>query len=132
MSEENVEIVRKGFEAWNRGDFGAFFDRFADEYGVLRAAEGWRERFYYGKDAVRSFYDGYAEKVGGELSVVGDPVDAGDAVIARVRAHPAGEHSRVKADMEFSQVFTFRKGKIVMHEYFWDHQEALEAAGLSE
>jgi hypothetical protein len=34
--------------------------------------------------------------------------------------------------MEFSQVLTFRKGKVVMAEYFWDHQETLEAAGLSD
>ena len=34
--------------------------------------------------------------------------------------------------MQFSQVMTFRKGKVVLIEFFWDHQEALEAAGLSE
>jgi hypothetical protein len=29
-------------------------------------------------------------------------------------------------------VFTVRNGKAVLIEFFWDHQEALEAAGLSE
>jgi hypothetical protein len=27
---------------------------------------------------------------------------------------------------------TVRRGKIAYHEFFWDHAEALEAAGLSE
>jgi len=36
-----------------------------------------------------------------------------------------------EGDMRFSQVATFRGGKVVLNEFFWDHQEALEAAGLS-
>jgi ketosteroid isomerase-like protein len=27
-------------------------------------------------------------------------------------------------------VLTFRKGKVVLVEFFWDHHDALEAAGL--
>ena len=37
-----------------------------------------------------------------------------------------------ESNMEFTHVFTVRKGKIVVVEYFWDHAEALEAVGLSE
>ena len=33
--------------------------------------------------------------------------------------------------MEFTHIFTLRKGKIVFMEYFWDHAEALETLGLS-
>ena len=40
MSEQNVELVRKAYEYWNRGDFYAFMD-VADEDIVIRAAEGW-------------------------------------------------------------------------------------------
>jgi ketosteroid isomerase-like protein len=29
-------------------------------------------------------------------------------------------------------VLTIRKGKAVLMEFFWDHQEALQAVGLSE
>jgi len=130
MSQENVEIVRKAMECWNRGDFGAFFTVVDDDH-VLRAAEGWPERVYYGKDAVRSFYEGLAETMGHD-AVIEDLTDAGESVVVRVRAQMTGEQSGLKGDMEFSQVLTFRKGKVVMAEYFWDHQEALEAAGLSE
>ena len=42
MSQENVEIVRKGFEYWNRGDFEAFMD-FSDDDQVIRTAEGLRK-----------------------------------------------------------------------------------------
>ena len=89
------------------------------------------ERVYYGKDAARSFYEGLVETVGGTV-VIEDLIDAGDRVIVRIRQHYSGEQSGVEGDLEFSQVVTFRKGKVVMTEFFWDHQEALEAAGLSE
>jgi ketosteroid isomerase-like protein len=42
MSKENVELVRKGAEDWNRGDMDAWFGLFDDD-AVLRAAEGWPE-----------------------------------------------------------------------------------------
>ena len=130
MSQENVEIVRKGFEYWNRGDFEAFMD-FSDDDQVIRTAEGWPERVVYGKDAVRSFYKAISETVGHD-SVIDDPIDAGDSVVVRVRTNMTGEHSGLEGQMEYSLVLTFRKGKAVMAEYFWDHREALEAAGLSK
>jgi len=69
--------------------------------------------------------------VGHEV-VIEDPIDAGDSVVVRVRARMTGEESGIEGDLESSQVVTFRKGKVVMIEYFWDHQEALEAVGLTE
>jgi ketosteroid isomerase-like protein len=34
--------------------------------------------------------------------------------------------------MEWTVVSTIRDGRILKTQYFWDHAEALEAAGLSE
>ena len=122
--------MRRGTDAYNRGDLGAFLESF-DEEVVLRAAEGWPETAYHGKRAVQSFYEGVTETVGGE-GVIEELIDAGEIVVARARAHLTGERSGLEGDMQFSQVLTFRKGKVVLVEFFWDHQEALEAAGLRE
>ena len=43
-----------------------------------------------------------------------------------------GVQSGLEGDMRFTQVTTFRNGKVVLRECFWDHREALEAAGLSQ
>jgi hypothetical protein len=37
-----------------------------------------------------------------------------------------------EAHLEMTNVITLRKGRIIYQEFFWDHAEALEAAGLSE
>ena len=130
MSQENVEIVRQTLENWNRGDLYANLE-YLDDDVVLRAAEGWPETAYHGKRGVQSFYEGVTETVGGE-GVIEELIDAGEIVVARARAHLTGERSGLEGDMQFSQVMTFRKGKVVLIEFFWDHHEALEAAGLEE
>jgi ketosteroid isomerase-like protein len=130
MSEENVEIVRKSYENWKRGDLDATLEHLDDDV-VTRGPEGWPERVQHGKDAVRSFLEGYAETVGHD-TVIEELRDAGDRVVVRTRAHLSGDQSGIEGDLQVSHVMTFRNGKIVLMEYFWDHQEALEAAGLRE
>ena len=101
MSEENVELVLKGVEDWNRGDMDAWFGLFDDD-AVLRPAEGWPERDFRGKDAVRSFYEGFAETVGRD-TVIEDLIDAGDVVITRCRAHVTGVKSAPGTIREFEK-----------------------------
>src|SRR5215208_2065465 len=130
MSQENVEIVRQGLEKWNLGDLDALVE-VCDDDVVLRMAEGWPERVFFGKAAARSFFRGWAETVGQEI-VIEEAIDAGAVVVVRQRVHLSGVQSGVEGDQRSTSIVTFREGKVVMLEFFWDHQEALEAAGLSE
>ena len=43
MSQENVEIVRAMFEAWNAGDMDAFREMY-DPDAIMRPVEGGRSR----------------------------------------------------------------------------------------
>ncbi len=52
MSQENVEIVRRIFEAWNAGDMDAIRELFGPDI-IWRAPEGWPEPGpYVGREAV--------------------------------------------------------------------------------
>jgi ketosteroid isomerase-like protein len=51
-------------------------------------------------------------------------------VIARVGWHGFGRGPQ--SDMEWTIVCTIRDGRFINVRYFWDHAEALEAAGPSE
>ena len=44
----------------------------------------------------------------------------------------AGRRPHSRGLRSLRPVFTMRKGMIVLQEFFWDHADALEAAGLSE
>jgi ketosteroid isomerase-like protein len=83
-------------------------------------------------DEARSFFDDLTAATGTGETVVEEMIDAGDRVVQRNRARYQGQSSGIEDEVVFTQIATFRQGKVVMLEYFMDHQEALEAAGLSE
>jgi ketosteroid isomerase-like protein len=131
MSQENVEIMRAYFEAWNAGDMDAVRELY-DPDAILRMPEGWPEPGpYVGREAVwreieqlRDSWDADA------FEQVSDFIDVGDRVAARFIWR--GEGRGPEANMEYTHVYTLRKGKIFGVEFFSDHAQALEAVGLSE
>jgi|SRR5262245_2243687 len=130
MSEENVRTTREAWDHWKRGEIDALMEM-CDEDVVIRPAEGFPERVVFGKQAVRSFYEALVETMGHD-AVIEDLIDAGGAVVVQARQHMTGERSGVKGDTEYTQVVTFRRGKVILIEHFWDHTEALEAVGLRD
>ena len=131
MSQENVEVVRASFVAWNAGDMDAFRELY-DTDAILRTVEGWPEPGpYVGREAVwreieqlRDSWDADA------FEQVSDFIDVGDRVAVRFIWRSEGRGP--EAAMEYTHVYTVRKGKIFGVEFFSDHAEALEAVGLSE
>lgn len=61
---------------------------------------------------------------------ISDFIDAADRVAVRVIWRGAG--SGPDANLEMTDVFVVRKGKIFVLECYWDHAEALAAVGLGE
>ena len=57
MSQENVEIVRAGYEAWNTGDMDAVRELYDPDI-IVRPVEGWLEPGpYVGREAVMRWYE---------------------------------------------------------------------------
>jgi ketosteroid isomerase-like protein len=131
MSEENVEVVRTYIKLWNAGDMAGVREMY-DPDAVMEVAPDWPEPGpFVGRDAVmqqlnqaRAAFDSDS----GEF--LSDPVAVGDRVIARMAWHGFGRGPQ--SDMEWTNVFTIRDGRFINVQYFWDHAEALEAAGLSD
>jgi ketosteroid isomerase-like protein len=131
MSQENVEIVRANFEAWNAGDMDALREMY-DPTVIVRATEDWPEPGpFVGREAVmrqgeqlRETWDAVT------IEPIGDFIDAGDRVAVRHVWRGVGHGPQ--SNLEFTVVYTIRKGKIFGFEYFWDHAEALETLGRLE
>jgi hypothetical protein len=64
------------------------------------------------------------------LEPISDFIDAADRVVVRQIWRDAGRGPG--SNLEITNVFMLRKGRIFHQEFFWDHAEALKAAGLSE
>jgi ketosteroid isomerase-like protein len=126
MSEENVEVVKRSVEAWNRDDFDAWIDQFDPELewfalmemfrGHAGARQAWES--FKGDMQLRSRYD--------------DIRDLGESVLAMGEIMTVGQATGLNFTAEIAQIVKFRRGKIVSFRDFPSHAEGLEAAGLSE
>ena len=130
MSQENLEIVRRGDEAFRRADWDAV-DANMDHDILIRTDARWPEQRIYGRRAALAFYRGLWESLGPDVRLE-EIVDLGDRVLVRWRYVIRGEQSGVQGEECGSTLETFRDGRIILAEYFLDHAEALKAVGLEE
>jgi ketosteroid isomerase-like protein len=130
MSQQNVDVAKAFFAAWNAGDMDAVRELYDPEV-VMRAAEGWPEPGpFVGREAVVRQHEQQRAAFDSDTLEPIEFIDAGDRVIARLIWRATGRGPDL--NIESSTVITLRKGKTILLEFFWDHAEALEAAGLSE
>ena len=131
MSQENVKVIQASVEAWNARDMHALGELY-DSDVVVRYADGWPEgvQSTMGRTAVVRGWEQQRAAFDADTLELISCTDAGDRVVARQvwRARGSGPD----LNLEVSSVNTFRNGKLILLEFFWDHAEALEAVGLSE
>ena len=132
MSRENVEIVRRVFVALNAGDMDAVREYYDPDAGFGRELEGWPETGpVVGRDAVMRQWERVREPFGDAATLeLVSIIDAGDRVVSRQIMHGVVRGPAVHA--EFTTVSTFRNGRAIFIDYFWDYAEALKALGLEE
>ena len=131
MSEENVEIVRRGIEAFNRRDMAAIR---ADAHPQVEWVEDPRypgAQTFQGPDgveqSVRKWWDAWMIELEPE-----DFIDLGDRVVVTGHGHYRGHGSDVTLTAEFAGVYEIRENKIVRAEVVESRQAALEAVRLRE
>jgi ketosteroid isomerase-like protein len=130
MSQENVEIVRRGMEAFARGDLSQALEVMSDDLETWRGID--RDITWHGKDGYLALTAEWAEGFADWTATAEEFIDAGDLVVVRVHQTGRGEASGVPVEGDFWFVNTLQGGKIVRLEMYASKDEALEAAGLSE
>lgn len=132
MSEQNLEVTRRSFDLWNAGDVDALRDLYHHDV-VMRHPEGWPEPGpSVGRDAVFRQFELLRQDWQTDRLEVFDKRAAGDCVVTRQRWRAQGGHSGATSELTVSSVFRFREGKIAALAFYWDHSEALAAAGIQE
>jgi ketosteroid isomerase-like protein len=132
MSQENMEIVREGYERFEAtGELAP--DLASDDFvWDMSNFHGWPEQqVYEGVDGARAFVSAWLEAWEDWELEVEALHDADDKVVALVRQHGTSKAAGMPVEMSFAQVFTLRDGKQSRMEMYSDRGEALEAAGLS-
>jgi ketosteroid isomerase-like protein len=132
MSEENVNTVRALLEAWNAGDMNRVRDMY-DPAAIVRGEKlQWPEPGpFVGRDAIMGEFARLREAFDYDaFTVLTDFLSIGDRVVVRVAWRTLGRGP--ESMLETTLLYTVRNGRVFGLEFFPDHDEALEAAGLSK
>jgi ketosteroid isomerase-like protein len=134
MSQENVEILRRFAEVFETGDLERIVSEFFDpEIEWRTSAEDPDAATHRGPEAYKRYVEQWWESFEGLHAEVEEYIDAGDdRVFTWVRWTGRGRASGVDADWHLAIIYTMRDGKVALAEEYFDRDEALEAAGLSE
>jgi ketosteroid isomerase-like protein len=139
MSEENVEVVRRGLEELQagveRGDAGAAFDLgiVADDFEWILAGPFEGRTVWRGREGWVEFMRMWTEQFDGYSLHVERLIAADDGrVVALMRQLGTGKESGVPVEWDTASVCELKGGRIIRTTNYNSHAEALEAAGLSE
>jgi hypothetical protein len=126
MSQENVEVFKRGVVAWNRDDFDAWIDQFDPEVEWFTLVE-----VYRGHAGARKAWESL--KVTMQIRARFDDIrDLGESVLALGEMEGTGQTTQLDLTGELAELATYRRGKLITLRDFPSHAEGLESAGLSK
>ncbi len=133
MSQENVEVARKLFDAFNRGDLDAWLGFLSPEV-VWESLPlvGFRD-VYRGRVEAREWLEQLTE-VFEEAHLEIEQITAlnDDRVLNELTQIGRGRGSGLNGEQRGWAILWFAKGLITRRQPFWTRDAALEAAGLRE
>jgi ketosteroid isomerase-like protein len=136
MSQENVEVVRRLFDAAARRDTDTLLDLY-DPYIVWDASRTERGaitgKVVQGRDALlnwlREWYDPWETLD----DILEELIDAGQQRVVSVMVQRGrGRVSGVEVENRLGTVWTIQDGKVIRAVWFRSREDALEAVGLAE
>jgi ketosteroid isomerase-like protein len=132
MSQENVEIVRRIYASWAPGSSPAESDLLHPDIEWVNPSDALEPGTRTGIDAFTSITEGLDDTIRDLRMDVERFIDAGGRVVVIATMRGQGSTSGVEIERRHGSVWTIRDGKAVRFQWFYEPDEALEAAGLSE
>ena len=134
MSEENVELVRRGY-AYFRANRDVFVEgTHPDFVWDMSTFRGWPEQqLYEGVEGAREFLTEWVDSWEDWELELRELIDAGDDMVLGI-VHQSGRSKAtgLRVEMDFAQLWTIRDGKQLRMRMYADVTEARRAAGLAE
>jgi ketosteroid isomerase-like protein len=135
MSQENVEIVRRIFEAGAHRDGAATLTLYdhAVVWDVSRlGGADFGTGVFHGHDGLRRWFREWYAAWENTQNDLDELIDAGEYVVSVMTQRGRGRASGIEVDLEQYAVWSIRDGKVVHVIWFLTRKEAYEAVGLRE
>jgi ketosteroid isomerase-like protein len=132
MSRADIEMLRAGYEAFNRGDWDSVFRHASPDFALRTADRVTNPGTYRGPEEARRFFEDLFEPFEEVVTEPQEFFERGDRilVLVLVRSRPRGSSAVV--ENRIAHLWTMRDGKAVRFQIFPERARALEAVGLSE
>jgi ketosteroid isomerase-like protein len=132
MSDDNVEIIRRGFETMQRDGWQTLFSLIDPEFELTTPPDlAMEPDTYRGEAGLRRYFESFEDAME-DIQIVpeGEFLGAGEKVFVPFRLSARGRETGIEATQHAFQVWTMRAGKGLRVEIFASRERALEAAGL--
>jgi ketosteroid isomerase-like protein len=132
MSQENVEIVRRSFEAWNEQNQARYVALYHPDGEIdwSRSRSPWKG-VYCGHNGIETFWDVFWSTWEDIQLDTHDFIQAGSEVLVPNTAHMRGREG-IEVIARTALVFTVENRQITCLRLFDEQDEALKAVGLRE
>ena len=114
MSQENVEVFQRAFDAINRGDAEALvseLDLEVEWHGAILMAMGGKQTVYRGHEGVREWLRDLYETLSEFQAEYPEIRDLGDRTVAIGRVRARGKASEAEIESPHGTVVEFKNGK---------------------
>ena len=134
MSQENVEVVREAFEAFQGGDLEKTAQLVDPEVEFHGTVGGLQEgQTAHGQSEIDQVFEEEDLEAWEERRLEPEEfIDAGDNVVVLLHEYRRGRGSGVELETDTAVLVAVREGRVVRIQGYMDRDAALEAAGLSE
>ena len=131
MSQENVEIVRRAYDALNHGDWDAVFREAHPDFEIT-TQRGPGAGTHRRREAVQDYAEDYIAAFDSMVFEPEEFLENDDQVVVLVtrRARPKGGSGEMV--VRNGHIWTVREGSILSMKSYPDPEKALKAAGLRE
>ena len=125
---DDAELIRQLAERWNAGDIEGAVDLYADDARMVNGPDWPEQGTWEGHGGIRQSMQEWGAVWESAVVEMGPIERYGDRIVATGIWRNRGLTSGAEGMMPFVIVFTFRDGKIAVHEWFTDYDEAVAAA----
>jgi ketosteroid isomerase-like protein len=132
MSQENVELVKRLIDAFNRRDVEGFAEITTPDFEWATSVMAVEGEIFWGRDGIETYFGQMSDTWDEFLALADELRDLGDRVLWLGRLEGRGRVSGVPVNAPLDILYDFRGANISRMRSFLDHEEALRAAGLSE
>ncbi len=133
MTQENAEIVRQSYEAFNSRDLALIGNLLHPDFELnLSNSMGFDRGNYFGEGGLGRFFESYWDAFESISIEVEELIGSGDAIVAIIRARGRGTGSGAEVDARGPHLWRFRDGRVVGFALYEHLDEALEAAMVAE